>query len=214
MLYTDMITGVLAEAPGCPRATAVRAIRNACMEWCRKTRCLTEGQQLTFTGIDLPSEDLDQVVYALLDASVPVAGEDPKPVLVTHMNDERLDDLDSLGIDYAINFADPANLQLITATHIAAPTEAAPITVDALVAYGPGPTSTEVPALLWQRYSEWLESGALYRVLAVPGKSWSNADSAAYHKTRFEAERDAEALRQGGNRENKAQRLTVTLPPF
>jgi hypothetical protein len=197
MLYTEMIGEVLAEAQGCPREQAARAVRNACIEWCKKTLCLTEGSQIQFDGTDVPSLDLDQVVHDIVGAWV-----DGKRVLVTHMNDERVEDIPDGEYDYAITYADPANPVL----HPAATAEA-PVTVDLMLAFGPGPTSTEVTELLWQRYSEWLTSGALYRVLEMPGKSWTNPESASYHKGRYEDAMSAEAVWQGRNRVSSAQRL-------
>lgn len=197
MLYMDMIGDVLAEAQGCPRETAMRAMRNACMEWCRRTYCLTEGSQVVFDGIDVPSLDMDQVVYDIVDAWV---GDDP--VLITHQNDPEIEQLDTGR--YAITYADPANLEL----HPPASVDA-PVTVDLMVAFGPGPQSTEITGLLWQRYSEWLTSGALYRVLAMPGKSWSNAQLAEYHQGRYELRMNSEAAFLGRNRVNNGQLLRV-----
>jgi hypothetical protein len=207
MLYTDMIDGVLAKARGCPRELATDAVRDTCIEWCKDTLCLTEGSTIVFDSVDVPNEELDQVVHAIVDALI-----DDERVLLTHMNDDRLADLSSFGYDYAITYADPANLHLTVADVAAEPTVAAPITCELLIAFGPGPTSTEVPALLWQRYSEWLRSGALYRVLEEPGNSWTNAKSAAYHKTRYEAEMARVAQEQAMNRENG--RRTRTRPAY
>lgn len=195
MLFTDMIAGVLARARGCPRETATNAMRNACMEWCRNTYCLTEGVRVTVDGIDVPSLDMDQVVYDILDAWV-----GSTPVRITHMNDPEVERLDV--DEYALTYADPANIQLTPPG-----TVEVPVTLDMLVAFGPGPEATEVSALLWQRYSEWLTSGALYRVLEEPGNSWTNEKSAAYHKTRYEDAMTSEAAFLGRNRVNNGQIL-------
>lgn len=197
MLYLDMISALLVRAKGCPEFEAVDAMRNACIEFCTETYWLTTGNQVVVDGTEVPVTDLHTQVVDILDAKID--GED---VLVTHLNDPAIEQLDD-GC-YALQFTDPNNPQLTPPA-----TTDAPVTIDLLLAIAPGPESTEITDLLWQRWSEALKHGALCRLLEVPGKPWSNADAANYHRANFAKAMTTAAAQAGRNRQNVARRLRV-----
>lgn len=207
MLYTDVLGPLLARAEGCPRALAVDALRNACIEFCAETRWLTTGSQVVLDGTQVPSFDLNVQVLDICEAKV---GDDP--VLVTYLNDPAAepDALAECGdYDYALRFADPNNPTLTPATGVAAPSVAAPVTVDLVLCVAPGPESTEIQTDLWRRWSEALKHGALERLLAEPKKPWSDTQLAAYHGGKFRDAITKAASEAGRNRTQPGRRLRV-----
>lgn len=182
MLYTDVLGPLLARAEGCPRALAVDALRDTCIEFCKESRWLTTGSQVVLDGTQVPSFDLNVQVLDICEAKV---GDDP--VFVTYLNnpDAEPDALAEGGeYDYALRFADPNNPVLTPATGVDAPSVAAPVTVDMVLCIAPGPESTEIPVDLWRRFSEGLKSGAIARLLTEPNKPWSGP-SASQSVARF-----------------------------
>jgi hypothetical protein len=196
MLFADMLTGVLSKAKGCPEIEALVQMRNACMEFCERTRWLTTGYTATVTPADAAVPvGLDLQVLDIIEAWI---GD--KEVTVTHMNDPWLRCMRQS--DVALIFSDPSYAQLV-------PSPTVDTEVELLLAIAPGPTATEVNDVLWLRKSEALTDGALARVLASPGVSWSNPAVAEYHGGRFERAIVSSAAEAGLNRRTRGRRLRV-----
>lgn len=197
MLLEDMVQWVLSRAKGCPHEEAVDAMRNACIEFCERTYFLTDGSTVTLPLTDTPDLDMTTRVVDIIEERV--EGED-EPLHIYAMNAPELDEL--ADDEQALIFADPNTPQLYPA-----PTEA--VTLELLLAYAPGPEADEVPDVLWLTQSEWLKSGALGRVLSIPGEAWSNDAQAAYHLGRFEQRMQRVAAELGRNRLTTSRRLRV-----
>lgn len=203
MLLIDLVQRMFSRAKGLPEAEAVDALRNACIEFCQKTYVLTTGAQVVVDGTEVPVVDLTVAVVDVVEAEV-----GGKNVLVTHLNDPRADDIsagDDPDYDYALRFAEPNNMELTPPA-----TTDAPVTLDLLIVVAPGPDATEIDDFLWQRYHEPLLSGALYRVLAEPGRPWSNPEAAVFHKDRFDAAMEDAKAWAAKNRQTTARKLRVT----
>lgn len=202
MFYKDMVAGMFSRAKGLPRAEAADAMRDTCIDFCKRTYALVTGAEVAINGTEVPAIDFVGMVLDIVEARIP-----GKSVLVTYINDPRADDIEAGNdpdYDYAITYAEPNNAQLVPAA-----TEDAPVTVEFLLAVAPGPESTEVDDFIWQRYSDGLKHGALYRVLEEPGRPWSNPSSAAYHKTEYERAVRAGESFASKNRRVVAQELRV-----
>lgn len=198
MLYTDAIGPLLARAEGCPRALAVDALRDTCIEFCEESRWLTTAWTLVLDGTQVPNLGMEAQVLDICEARI-----DGEPVLVTHINDEAIEQLRPG--EYAITFADPNNPVLTPA-----PSVASPVTVELLVCIAPGPESTEIHLDLWRRFKEGLQAGAIARLLTEPNKPWSTSGDAV---SRF-AGKYARALNDataeaGRNRTQPGRRLRV-----
>lgn len=204
--YIEVIDPILARVEGCPRAVVIEALREACMEFCTRTRVLTTGTQVTLTGAEVPAFDLDTQVVDICEAKIT-----DKDLLVTFLNDPdaEADTLADAGYDYALRFTDPNNAEITTADGQAEPSVAAPIVLDMLLVIAPGPTSTEIHTDLWRRYSEELKHGALARLYAELGQPWSNPAAATYRMGKFEMAVTAAAADAGRNRIQPARRLRV-----
>jgi hypothetical protein len=193
MLYQDMLRGVLGRVEGCPEDEAINAMRNACMEFCASTYVLTVGSTIVVDPLDLSTTiPTDAQVIDIIEARI-----DNQPILVSWLNDPRLDEL-CTG-EFAITFADP-NL----ATLIPSPIE--PITVELLVVMAPGPDSVEVADTVWLRYSEALEHGCLARLLEQPAKIWANTSVAAWHRAKFD-----DAIKQASQKAARNRQTTARV---
>ena len=129
------------------------------------------------------------------DLCVRINGE---PVPVVAMNDPCIEEATS---EYPVLlFAEPSGLFLLPEPTVGVP-------IDLMLAVAPGFLSTEAPDLLWQRHSEAMLHGALSRLLAEPGKVWSNPQFAGYCRQMFDAEITKQAALYGRNRITNAQWL-------
>lgn len=199
MLIENMVRRVLVEAEGCPESLALEDMRDACIEWCERTYCLTTGLTVdTVPGDQDPGAiDMGQLI-TLQILSARVDGED---VDVLAANDPATQHVTEACP--AIVYATPDQPVLIPA-----PTR--PRSVELYLAVGLGPEVEELPDFVWQRYSRHLIDGALSKVLARQGKPWSNPNEAERRRQLFERAINTEAPRIGVNRVTTAQRLRVT----
>lgn len=206
MLYTDQLGPLLARAEGCPRALAVDALRDTCIEFCKESRWLTTGSQVVIDGTQVPNLGMDVQVVDICEARV---GDDP--VFITYLNDPDAepDALAECGeYDYALRFADPNNPILTPATGVAAPSVAAPVTLDLVLVIAPGPESTEISLDLWRRFSEGLKSGAIARLLTEPNKPWTvSGDAVRRFASKYASDLATATAEASRNRAQPGRRL-------
>ena len=197
MRYDDCLSGLLLEAPGCPDAVAVRALRFTVVDWCRRTYHFTTG--LTVTTADplvapaLPAGPM--VTFDIVDARVA-----DKPIAVLPMNSLEVDD--ATVEDPVLIFAEPSTLYMM-------PTPAAPVSVDIIAAQCPSHDGEEFPDLLWSSNHEAIEHGAIARLLTMVGKPWSSPEGASFHGALYLADLTRYAGLYGRNRLSNARRLRV-----
>lgn len=194
MLYLDMLRDVLGKVSGCPESEAEIAMRNACMEFCTKTRCLLTDTVVQTTGT-VGAVDLTEQVLDIIEASINGA-----PVNVVYANDPDLEDLGP-GV-YALTFMDPS-----VATLTPTPPASVPLRLKRVIA--PGPASTQVPDVLWLRYSEALTHGCLARLMAASSQSWANPSLSVYHRGEFDEAIAKATAEHGLNRKQVGRRLRV-----
>lgn len=196
MRYQDMLRGVLSKARGCPEVEAIEQMRYACIEFCTKTRCLTNAAQITTAASRFQPVNLETFwPVDVVDARI-----DGETVPVLAANDEAV--ADASAEDPVIVFADPSLMYVLPA-----PTQ--PVTVELLLVVAPGQASVDVPDLLWQRHGEALTNGALGRLLAQEGTPWFKAASAQGYGLLFQQAITREAALSGKNRITRARRLRV-----
>lgn len=198
MNYTDAIGGILIEAKGCPEDLAVRVLRQSVIKWCQDTYCMVNPATIVTTADDPGLLVVDTSQITVLDIIDAVFNGEPIDVL--GINDERA----RLATESypALVFNDPSQAEMV-------PTPTAPTEVDLLLAVAPGRTSDEFPDFIWQTYSEPIEHGALSRLLAVPGRPWSNPAVATYHSANYERAAMKAAAFIGKKRTHRGQRLRV-----
>lgn len=184
--------GILAAAPDAPDPTIERSLREAAREFCRVTQYWVEE----LSPVDLVA---DQGAYTLTLPSGSMLTDlnevraDGRPLGATTRKkltagDSRWPDRAGTPREYYREGA--AGLRLVPKPATAS---TAGLTVHAVL--GPGFDAAELPDLLVNDHGEALVHGALARLLAIPGKSWSDGGLAAYHSTMF-----LEAMREASSR--------------
>lgn len=198
--FNEIAPTVAARVEGCPHGMIVEALRDAAIEFCKRTRTHTIAQQVTLDGTEEPDFDLDEQVLDIIDASINGKRDN---VCISYMNDASDEETLMTG-HYRIRFTDANNFEIQPE-----PTLAAPITVDMMVVVAPGPTAGGIHINLWRAHHETLRSGALARLFLEPTKPWSNPQLGAYHEGKFKDAITTEAFNAGRNRAQPARRLRV-----
>ena len=174
-----LLPRVMTSAPACPELTAVRFLREAAIDFCRRTRIWKETDSFTVASPD------SETVCAIQDASIfeirnAVLDENKLTPVTT-------DWLDSEYPNWQFS-TDVAQSKYLT--------QIAPDTVSLYprgtgklnlsLVLEPSSTAETLPDFLVDKYGRYLADGALGRLLMVPDKEYSNPQLASVHETRFE----------------------------
>lgn len=187
MLVSDMLTGVLAEAPECPDAEASRLVIEAAIELCEKSNAWNEVQESPILLVDtVHTYDVDVPDGAKL---VAVMGVTLPARALTMANMARLSrELPSWPTSTSpeplyFNSASAAGTFRVYPTPLNA--GGLPMTIRA--SYAPLRSATEMDDDFASLYLDLITHGALSRLMAQPRKPWSNPQLAAFHGQKFEA---------------------------
>lgn len=176
----SFLTAVRPWAPGVPDPTAHTAIRNACIEFCERTRLWKYEDDYDVTeaecndGIFTPDgTDLYDIETVLFD------GEklEPKSTIDLDWLEKgwRTGDLGSGRPRYYTQI-DQDTLRIV-------PAYAGHLYL--CLRLKPSQTATDIPDFIAQRYRELIGWGALGRILTIPGQSFSNPELGAFYAARF-----------------------------
>lgn len=167
-------------APGVPDPTAYKAIRNAVIEFCERTRLWKYEDSYDVTeaecdsGIFTPNgtqlHDIDVVEF---NGSMlyPKANRD----LDTLEKGWRTGDLGS-GLPKYYTQVEQNTLRIVPAMAG---------TIYLCLRLKPTQDATDIPDFIAHEYREVIGWGALCRVLTIPGQSYSNPDMGAYYAQKF-----------------------------
>lgn len=177
---------VLMEVAGAPTPLIDREIRHAAIDFCDYT--LTWRTPVDLQDIIVSTSDYDLTVPS--DARVVTvlyAGRDGVRMLPT--SERRLDDEQDGWRNSTTTAAGSSWYYLpdretirIALTPDASATDALAV----MCAFKPTQTATNLPDILFDDHLEAIGHGAKARLLAIPGKPWSNPQLAAYHEAKFE----------------------------
>lgn len=183
----DFLPYVLPHVPGCPQVAARIEVRKACRQFCRETRVWKEW----LDPVDVVANEGEYALAAPADARV-VWVEEVK------LGDTRLepmtrdDALAALGPSWdTTRRGEPSGYyqpDQDTVDLIPCPETSVAGALRVYVSLEVAEDAAAVPDLLAARYREAIAYGALARLLAVPGKPWSNPQAVAYYDGRFSAE--------------------------
>lgn len=180
--YTTFFPEVLPHVPGCPDPLALNAVRNACYEYCAKTMWWQETRTaVPLTALTLPYTlvaPTGATVSQILSVSIDGAPLGPTPI---DQLDNRVSNWRArTGKPQAYYQSNPNTLNLYPI-----PDGTDSYDVVLRVAYVPTRASTFVDSTMHEYHSEEIASGALARLMSVPGTPWSNPEGAAYHRVLF-----------------------------
>lgn len=206
MNISEFLPEIYLEAPGCPEAVALNALRHTLREFCERTR----AWQADLDGIslidDIPQYDIDVppdaelvvVLSARYDDSqiTPIyTPEEMDRVLITWRTDT------GTGVSYLIQ-----EWNTLFVSPIPTADDTTPVYLRA--ALKPTMTATTCSDILDQ-WREGISAGALARLKSAPGKSWTDREGAEYYRGMFEtAKRKARVRVMNGF----GERTTSVIP--
>lgn len=180
--YTQWLDHIQPHVQDCPSPMILLAVRQACIEFCRSSRYLRVNLDPFNTVVGDDEYDLsppaDTVVSAVLN--VRCGGR--------LIDAARQEDLDSEA-NYWRDLEGPPSRYLLPneATIILNPVPQEVVAVRILAAIRPSQASGGVDEAIFERFLDPVASGALARLMAMPGVSWSNPELAGYHAQLFKA---------------------------
>lgn len=179
--YDAFLPEVLPECAGIPEPLAINAVRNAAIDFCRRTLIWNEVQDAEVYTAGVGTYDLGGSASAT-------------PVFVFSVNlDENrvirprpVDEVVSARPAWATRTGnveffmqmDPTTFSMISVPETSG-------TYRAHVAYAPTRNSGTCNNLLFNAYLETIKAGALYRLKSMPGQPWSDPASAKEYRTLF-----------------------------
>lgn len=158
----------------CPIPIASQGILWAAIEFCEKTRAWSNQQKRTVSAgtqhIALTPEDDGSIIY--ID-DVRWNGDALHPVTRHESQD----------IDYTVPYGyyrpNPETLSL-------APAANAQGTLTLTMFLAPLRNATSIPRMLYDLYWDAIEAGALWRLMKVPNRPWTDMNQAIFYQGQFE----------------------------
>lgn len=194
--FESLVTDVLPYVPGCSESLVETNIRSATIELCEKSNAYTYDLDpiTTISGIyeyefDQPSgTDVHQILWATHD------GNDLDPISPRSLELNYPDWRDRSGIPSVY-------LQKTADTFWLVPVpNSSSKEVLVSVALKPTRTTNNIDTEFSDTYRDGIIFGAIYRLLRIPAKQWTDPIAAADYFNLFQAEvSDAELRGRGGN---------------
>lgn len=166
---------ILPETPGCPEVTVNGALAASAAEFCAETHIWRETLDPFNTA---PGEALYDLDASAVVESVPqlaVDGRELGHVDVRQLDPTRLTDT---GLPSHFWMQDDTQVRLFPIPDRVYP-------VQATATLKPSRAATGVPNWIYETFGDGIVSGALWRLLRIPGKEWTNVDLASAHKALF-----------------------------
>lgn len=182
-LYT-FAPDVMLDTPGAPLPVVVQAIRRAAIEFLRESRTwqeLTDPAQVYAGASEIDVDSPSGAVPVKILAAT-YAGETLEPLTMDWLDANSPGWENETGTPKGFVSADPAAIRLYP---IPSATVAAALRLR--VAYTLAPDADQAPDMLLKQYFDAITSGAKARLMASPGKPYSNPAAADYHARLFAA---------------------------
>lgn len=186
MKIESLFPYIMPDVPGAPDDLVKQAILLSAIEFCERSLFWNEVQDpiKIYSNVNEIDIEVPAAARVMLVRNVYGGNYELTP-LSLHEIADRLPDWQTSKATQPVFYTAFNDLKQIRIYPIPIdPPEAFRLTIR--VAFAPTMTSTTVPDALVTRHLEGLMSGAKYRLMLNPGRSWSNADLAAYHKGMFD----------------------------
>lgn len=161
----------------CPEITMEIAVRDAVIEFCRRTYVWQDqlDQIKTVSGVntydlELPNGTICENILDVIMDDVRLA-----PVKFRDLPVNR-DTATGKSVVYSLLFGDQIRLY---------PTPSDSGVMNLTAALTPSNSATGIDSTIFERYKEVIAHGAKHRLMNVPSKSWSNPALGQYHMTQF-----------------------------
>lgn len=187
--YEDFFPYVLPEVPGAAEMVVEHAVRAACIEFCEKSLILTRDHDPITVLQNIVDYDLEPPTgYLVIKVQKAWLDNQPLSPLAPDMVKEAAT-YNRLFSSYQSAPSTPSHyLQKDERTISVWPVPDKKYTngLTLRVALKPTRTGSTIEDVVFQDYAEVIASGALYRLMASPGKAYTNPDLAVVHKSLFE----------------------------
>lgn len=185
--YEEMLNDVLPDVPGCGNDVAINALRNACIELLQKSFIYRQEQDPITVTAGTAVYDLDSFTgYRIVGVTSAYFGDNPiVPVSADMLQKAKRHWETEKGFveGYMLNDSESVRLYRI-------PTENGVLSMT--LALAPTVKSVGIETFIYDLYSEGIAAGAKARLMAIPGKPYTNLDLSVMNRAMFSsAIRDA-----------------------
>lgn len=193
--YTSLVKEILPYVPLCPDSLVEQHIRAATIEFCERSKAYI---------LDMDPFNTTAGVYEY-DFDIPVATEVHQVLYMTHDGND-MDPISPRSLE--LNYPDWRNrtgsphvyLQKSTSLFWIVPVSSGSKEVIVSVALKPTRTSTNIDSTVSNQYRDAIIYGALYRLLRMPSREWTDIGAAREYLAQFNNEIvQAELRARGGD---------------
>ena len=190
--YDDFLSRVLSEVPGCPEVAAVQAIKDSVIDFCEKSLIHQVDHDAVSVIAKVPDYDLETPVTGTRIIRVMKAwylGNELSPVAPDYIRDPSLYN-QRIGGDYETKYSSPQNYthkDTATVSFYPVPDKTVANAITMRVALAPLRSSTTCEDFLFEQHVEDISAGAVARLQASPGKTYTNPQFAAMNQKRYMA---------------------------
>tara|TARA_B000000475_G_C15923517_1_gene417714 strand:+ start:311 stop:985 length:675 start_codon:yes stop_codon:yes gene_type:complete len=193
--YTSLVKDILPYVPLCPDSLVEQHIRSATIEFCERSKAYI---------LDMDPFNTTAGVYEY-DFDIPVATEVHQVLYMTHDGND-MDPISPRSLE--LNYPDWRNrtgnphvyLQKSSSLFWIVPVPSGSKEVIASVALKPTRTSNNIDSTISNQYRDAIIYGALYRLLRMPNREWTDIGAAREYLVQFNGEIiQAELRARGGD---------------
>jgi hypothetical protein len=159
--FDSILPRVMEKAPACPEPTAIRAIRDKAIEFCRRTRIWRFSDTITVSAADCEAigAPVDSTIFEISDARFDTTQLKPVTVDWLDHNKSGWREDEEASPRYITQIA-PGTVRVV-------PAEAGALKLQLILE--PSDSARTLPAILVDRYAADLATGALGNILLIPG---------------------------------------------
>ena len=195
--YDSLVKEILPYVPGCPDSLVINHLRAATIEACEKSQAYVYDLDPVSTVADIYEYDFGQPV-----------GTQVHQILWMIHDGNDLDPISPRSLE--LNFPDWRNRSSIPRVYlqktpdtfwlVPVPSSSKTNAINLSVALKPTRTSNNINTTFSTDYRDAIIYGALFRLLRIPSKDWSDASAANDYYQLFQGElKDAELRGRAGN---------------
>lgn len=198
--FSQFYDEILPEIPNYVKSLVDQAIRDACIEFCRRTRLWKETVQVNVVATEasiLVTPPSPQAVFMEV-RRVAYDGTDLTPFMPEEKDADTPNWREDTGTpeNYCV-YGDEDKVFLYPI-----PTESLTNGLEVDGVFAPARSCTQVPSFLYDRHSKVIAKGAKYRLMQMGKKPWTDRELSAKYEREFNNECGGEGMRvaQGATR--------------
>ena len=179
----ELYPRVMEVAPACPEPVALRHLRDAAIDFCRRTRIwrTTESWGITVSEYEIVVVDQEAALFEITHARID--DSHLEAITIDQLDIERREWRDEEGQGKFITQSFPNTVRVVPKPAVETPAQT--LTLELVLV--PAIDAVRIPDELVTLYSKVIADGALGRVLLLPAP-WGNAELGLAHRSEFERE--------------------------